>query len=116
MKTHTLRGAELFPNPTTLLERMASEIVLHHHQKWDGSGYPDGPAAKGKGIPLMARIVALADVYDALISTRCYKDAWPEEKVLDEIRSASGKHFDPEVVDAFLSVQPVIRAIRERYP
>lgn len=116
MKTHTLKGAELFPDPTSPLEVMAAEIILNHHQKWDGSGYPGASGKQGREIPLTARIVALADVYDALVSSRCYKKAWPEEKVMDEIRAGDGTHFDPEVVDAFEGIQDVIRAIRQRYP
>jgi response regulator RpfG family c-di-GMP phosphodiesterase len=76
----------------------------------------DGISGKaGEGIPITARIVALADVYDALISKRVYKDAWDEEKVLAYIKEESGKQFDPEVVEAFFEIYPVINAIRDKY-
>jgi len=82
---------------------IAREIALHHHEKWNGQGYPLG--LKGEDIPLSARIVALADVYDALRSRRPYKDAWTHERTVEEIVSCRGSHFDPLIVDAFLSRQ-----------
>jgi response regulator RpfG family c-di-GMP phosphodiesterase len=111
---------------------MAAEIALNHHEKWDGSGYPGyipedvfnnnlsinditGPGKKEEEIPLPARIVALADVYDALISRRYYKNSWPEEKVLDYIEAEKNKHFDPDIVDAFIDIYDVIKAIREKF-
>lgn len=75
-------------------------IAYSHHEKWNGTGYPKG--LKGEGIPLSARIVALADVYDAIATKRVYKDAYSHEKTVDIIVSEKGKHFDPEVVEAFL--------------
>lgn len=80
----------------------AIDILYHHHEKWDGSGYPQGLAKEQ--IPLKARIFAVVDVYDALSSDRPYRDAWPEEKVIQYIRDQAGKHFDPEIVDQFLSI------------
>ncbi len=77
-------------------------VVKHHHEKWDGTGYPDG--LKGEEIPLTARVLAVADVYDALTSTRSYRSAWSHEKALEVIRQGAGSHFDPKVVDAFLEV------------
>ena len=77
-------------------------IVRHHHEKWDGSGYPDG--LKGEEIPLNARIMAVADVYDALTSTRSYREAWSHQRAVELITSEAGTHFDPQVVDAFLRV------------
>ncbi len=82
---------------------LASTIARGHHEKWDGSGYPDG--LRGDDIPLEARIVAVVDVYDALVSHRPYKEVWPEERALDLIRAESGHHFDPRVVDAFFAVK-----------
>jgi HD-GYP domain-containing protein (c-di-GMP phosphodiesterase class II) len=76
--------------------RLALDIPYCHHEKWDGSGYPRG--LKSEQIPLVARIFAVVDVWDALTSDRPYRAAWPEEKVLDYIRSLSGTHFDPQVV------------------
>ena len=78
----------------------ALDIPYCHHEKWDGTGYPRG--LKGEEIPLVARIFAVVDVYDALTSDRPYRLAWPKEKALDHIRSLAGTHFDPQVVDAFL--------------
>ena len=88
-------------------------IAQSHHEKWDGTGYPRG--LKGEEIPVTARICAIADVFDALISKRVYKEEWDEKEVLRHIEEQSGKHFDPEVVDAFVSVYEVITAIRSKY-
>jgi len=127
MKGHVILGARLFKDSTSDWDDMAAEIALNHHEKWDGTGYPgeitdlfaencsSGPGKKGAGIPLAARIVALADVYDALTSERIYKDSWPEEKVLQHIRDQKGKHFDPELVDIFFSIYDVLRAIKNKY-
>ncbi len=127
MKLHTVDGARLFANIESELDQMCFDISLHHHEKWDGSGYPGlcgdvtcqvhlpGRSLSGQNIPLSARIAALADVYDALVSRRVYKDAWPEDKVLDLVREQSGKHFDPELVEVFFEIHPLILAIRERY-
>jgi putative two-component system response regulator len=79
----------------------AERIALSHHERWDGAGYPGGLA--GDDIPLGARIVAVADVFDALTHARPYRAAWPLDKVLEEIRAQRGRHFDPDVVDAFLA-------------
>lgn len=91
----------------------AREIALLHHEKWDGTGYPQG--LSGNAIALSARIVAIADVYDALSVARCYKDPMPHEKCVDIIRSEAGKHFDPAIVDVFLSVQGEFERIRMSY-
>ena len=93
--------------------QMAKEIAYGHHEKWDGSGYMEGLA--GEAIPLSGRLMALADVYDALICARQYKPAFPHAKVREIILKGRGTHFDPAVVDAFLSIFDVIRAIREKY-
>jgi HD-GYP domain-containing protein (c-di-GMP phosphodiesterase class II) len=127
MKGHVIMGARLFKDSTSDWDDMAAEIALNHHEKWDGTGYPgkitdifakgwhSGPGKKGLEIPLVARIVALADVFDALTSERIYKDCWPEEKVLQHIKKQKGKHFDPELVDIFFSIYDVIRAIKSKY-
>lgn len=81
---------------------MAEEIALTHHEKWDGTGY--SPGLGGEAIPLSGRIVAVADVFDALTHERPYKKAWPVSEAVDEIRSQSGRHFDPDVVEAFLTL------------
>ncbi|GAB1432918.1 HD domain-containing protein [Spirochaetota bacterium] len=133
MQTHTLSGARLFDDPQSDFDTIAAEVALTHHENWDGTGYPgwvdpvssqilksdvDGNAIKRKGkeIPLWGRIVAIADVYDALVSHRVYKEAWLEEDVLKEMRSLSGKKFDPELLEAFFDVLPRIHEIRERHP
>lgn len=84
--------------------RFASDIATYHHEKWDGSGYPSGLA--GEKIPLCARIMAIADVYDALVSERCYKKAMPVDQALDVIRQEAGTHFDPKLAEVFLSCVP----------
>ncbi len=102
MKTHTIKGGEMIRNIFSNLNdpdllKTAEEISIFHHEKWDGSGYPFG--LKGSNIPLPARIMAVADVYDALISERVYKKAMPPEDALQIIYSERGRHFDPEIVD-----------------
>ncbi|WP_343869447.1 two-component system response regulator [Caenispirillum bisanense] len=93
--------------------RYAMEIAAGHHEKWDGSGYPAGLA--GEAIPLSARLMAVADVYDALISRRVYKPAFPHEKAVAIITEGRGSHFDPDIVDAFLRIADDFRAIAARY-
>jgi HD-GYP domain-containing protein (c-di-GMP phosphodiesterase class II) len=114
MKQHTTRGAELFGDRQSALDEICLEIALHHHEKWDGTGYPAG--LRGEDIPIFARIVAVADVFDALSKRRCYKPAWTEEQVLDELRKCSGTHFDPEVIECFLACLDEIRAIARQFP
>ena len=117
MKKHTLFGAQTldaaldrFPEARFL--RMARNIAAHHHERWDGSGYPEG--LSGEDIPLSARIVALADVYDALTTRRVYKDAFPHDEAKELIERDSGTHFDPDVVQAFLEAEEeFIRIQRE---
>lgn len=133
MQGHTISGAKLFDDPQSDFDTIAAEVSLTHHENWDGTGYPgwvnpdngevikkdkNGSVLKRKGeeIPLWGRIVAVADVYDALVSHRVYKTAWKEEDVLEEMRSLSGKKFDPELLDAFFEVLPRIHDIRERHP
>ena len=87
---------------TSPILQQVREIALHHHEKWDGTGYPD--RLKGEEIPIECRIVAVADIYDALTHDRPYKAAWPHEDAIDEIRRQSNHHFDPAVVEAFLRV------------
>ena len=127
MKLHTVHGARLFRGSDSDWDDMAIEIALNHHEKWNGTGYPGhieniyskdlsiGKGKKGEEIPRTARIVGLADVYDALTSQRAYKESWGEEEVLDFIESEKGKHFDPELVESFMDIYDVIQAIREKY-
>ncbi|GAB3240961.1 hypothetical protein GCM10027295_39500 [Pseudaeromonas pectinilytica] len=93
--------------------QMAKEIAYGHHEKWDGSGYPQGLV--GEAIPLSARLMALADVYDALISRRVYKEGMPHAKAAEIIAQGRGSHFDPDVVDAFFQIEQTFIAIAQRY-
>ena len=95
------------------INRFAKEIAGSHHEKWDGSGYPDGLA--GEAIPLSARLMALADVYDALISKRVYKDAFTHDMARDIILQGRGTHFDPAVIDAFVALEQDFIDIAHRY-
>ena len=113
MKNHTCIGYEILSQSDAPVFKLAAEIALRHHEKWDGSGYPDGLA--GNDIPESARIVALADVFDALTMKRPYKEAWPLEKALDNILDASGSHFEPRLVTIFESILPRILAIKESW-
>ena len=92
---------------------MAKEIAYSHQEKWNGSGYPEG--LSGDDIPISARLMAVADVYDALISRRVYKAGMPHEKAVGIILEGSGSHFDPDVVDAFMAAAEVFREIALRY-
>jgi putative two-component system response regulator len=119
MKSHCRLGRDaivaaeaLLEEPVSFLE-YAREIAYSHQEKWDGTGYPEGLA--GERIPLSARLMAVADVYDALISRRVYKPSLPHDQAMAIIREGRGKHFDPDVVDAFLAIHEACRAIAERY-
>jgi len=119
MKTHTTVGyeaivrAEKSHGATVDFLQPAKEIALYHQEKWDGSGYPEGLA--GQAIPLSARLMALADVYDALISKRVYKNAMSHEEAMDIIRQGRGTHFDPDVYDAFCEVEADFRKIAAEF-
>ncbi len=113
MQTHAAIGASILGQHHEGLLGLASQIALAHHEKYDGSGYPSGLA--GTAIPLAARIVAIADVFDALTSARPYKQAWPVERALDYLREQRGRHFDPELVDLFMTVLPQVEEIRLRW-
>ena len=113
MKTHVKIGGEILSNGQSRLLEMAAEIALTHHEKYNGKGYPHGIA--GDEIPLSGRIVAIADVYDALTSARPYKDPWPSQEAVALIEREKGAHFDPDLVDAFLQVLPRIREISKTY-
>ncbi|MDP8263992.1 MAG: response regulator [Candidatus Aceula lacicola] len=102
MKSHTTLAAQLLTGSDSELMKMGETIALTHHEKWDGSGYPVG--LKGEEIPLVGRIVAICDVFDALLSKRPYKKAWAIDDAVAEIGYASGKHFDPELVEFFLEI------------
>jgi putative two-component system response regulator len=111
MREHTLTGAEIIGRHSSDLLTVAREVALSHHERWDGRGYPHG--LSGEEIPLNARIVAIADVFDALLSNRPYKVAWSPEATVQYIQAERGRHFDPRLVDAFISVLPACLEIQE---
>lgn len=113
MKKHTEIGARILAGSDVPLLKMSEQIALCHHEKWDGTGYPRG--LRGEEIPVEGRIVALADVFDALTSRRCYKPAFTVEKALEIIREGQGKHFDPQCVDAFLSALGEVLEIKKEF-
>ncbi len=113
LKSHTSVGMQIVGATNSPVLRLAAVIAASHHEKWDGSGYPKGLA--GNAIPIEGRIVAVADVFDALSSVRPYKDAFPLEKCLSILREGKGKHFDPRVLDAFLARIDQIVNIRDHY-
>ncbi|MBF0125021.1 MAG: two-component system response regulator [Magnetococcales bacterium] len=113
MKTHVLIGGEILGHEPSKLLQLACQIALTHHEKWDGSGYPLG--LHREAIPLHGRIVAIADVFDALTSERPYKPAWGITRAIEHIKAVSGVHFDPALVEHFLRIMPDILAIRDRY-
>ncbi len=134
IKTHSVLGGRLFSDAATPYDEAAMQVAVHHHERWDGTGYPGRferaalaampadlqsvPAAaalRGEDIPLFARLVAVADVYDALTSRRSYKEPWSDEKVAAFLREESGRHFDPEVVEIALELLPYFRSVRQRF-
>jgi len=133
MQNHTIYGASLFRDLSSPVDVLAKDIALTHHENWDGTGYPgwvdpntgeieransEGKALgkKGEEIPLGGRIVAIADVYDALCSRRVYKDPWSENEVLDEMRKLGGSKFDPELIEIFFEILPNIKQTQNQYP
>lgn len=135
MKSHTYLGARLFSDIHSDFDEVALLVALNHHEKWDGTGYPGhmdplsevpptgfvGESGrfvpkKEEEIPLFGRIVAVADVYDALCSRRSYKEPWDEERTMEEMNNSSGTHFDPEIVDAFFACVDLLKSIARRYP
>jgi len=118
MKQHTIAGGEIIDSAIDQVAgdshylNEAKKLTLYHHERWDGKGYPYG--LKGEDIPLSARVMAVADVYDALVSRRSYKEGFPVDKALTIIREESGTHFDPDVVKAFLECQDQARDIAEQ--
>jgi len=135
MKLHTLFGANLFPDIYSDFDESSRIVALNHHERWDGKGYPgfidpqtqkalpgyedqngNPRGKKEEEIPFFGRIVALADVYDALSSSRCYKQAWTEDDVINEISNESGKQFDPELVEVFMDCIDTFRQIEKQYP
>ncbi|PIE97377.1 MAG: phosphohydrolase [Treponema sp.] len=133
MQTHTWLGAQLFDPIDNEVDRLSCDIALRHHENWNGTGYPGNinlstgepieinsetgkvQGLAGEEIPLGARIVAIADVYDALSCKRAYKEAWTEDKIIAEMKSLSGIKFDPELLKAFIEVLPRIQSIKEHF-
>ena len=112
MRQHPAIGARLLGDSQVPLFHMAASIALHHHEKWDGSGYPNKLA--GADIPQEARIVALADCFDALTMDRCYRPALDDDRAIAMVTEQSGRHFDPAVVQAFTAIAPEIVDLRNR--
>jgi response regulator RpfG family c-di-GMP phosphodiesterase len=113
MKTHTQLGYDMLKSSDRELMQMASIVALQHHEKYDGSGYPEG--LKGEDIHIYGRITALADVFDALGSDRCYKKAWEDERIFNLFKEEKGKHFDPKLVDIFFENLDDFLTIRDKY-
>ncbi|MBS4051037.1 MAG: HD domain-containing protein, partial [Methylomonas sp.] len=113
MRRHPQIGAEIIGQHTSPLLQMAYTIALTHHEKWDGSGYPY--KLKGEQIPMVGRIVALVDVFDALTTARPYKHAWPVEEAVALLQRESGRHFDPNLVPVFLDLMPEIGNIMQEW-
>ena len=109
IKTHPFIGANILTGSDHTLIEMAEKIALTHHEKWDGTGYPRG--LKGEEIPLVGRICAVCDVFDALTSERPYKDAWSVERAHHELQRLAGTHLDAKLVDLFIEILPEIEAI-----
>jgi putative nucleotidyltransferase with HDIG domain len=114
MKTHAEKGYEILKDSRREIVNAGAIIAKDHHEKWDGSGYPRG--SKGEEIHIYGRIVALADVYDALRHRRCYKPAWEVDEVVAEINAQKGKHFDPKLVDIFNQLIDKLESILAEYP
>ena len=113
MKTHTTMGGRILGGSSSKLLETAAQIALTHHEKFDGSGYPNGLI--GEEIPLLGRIVAVADVFDALTSARPYKPAWSHERAVDLLREGAGSHFDPACVEVFLDNLDAVQEIQSRF-
>ena len=118
MKTHAKCGADIIqqvidtlPNSQYLYE--AKRIAGFHHEKWNGKGYPEG--LQGEEIPLSARVMAVADVFDALVSVRCYKNAMSYDEAMDIIKKDAGSHFDPKVVEAFVAASDEVKQISDEF-
>lgn len=111
MKGHTVIGSRMFDGSKSLILKAAADICRSHHERWDGTGYPD--KVKGEAIPLFARLVAVVDIFDAVTSKRCYKDAWSFEEGIKYIKTLSGTHLDPRLVNAFVRSRSRIREVYE---
>ena len=108
MRRHTTIGADMLEGSSSPLLRMAEVIARTHHERWDGTGYPAG--LRGEDIPLVGRIAAICDVYDALVDERPYKPAWPVAQAIAHIQAQRGRHFDPGLTDVFIELVDAERA------
>jgi putative two-component system response regulator len=113
MKTHPQIGYDILSTSKAPIFALAAEIALCHHERWDGTGYPQGLA--GEAIPISARVVAVADVFDALTMKRPYKEAWSMDRVLAQLREGIGNHFEPAMLEAFESILPEILAMKTEW-
>jgi putative two-component system response regulator len=113
MKQHAAIGAQILANSSSPLLQLAHKLAIEHHEKWDGSGYPNG--LKGEQISVEGRIVAIADVFDALTSKRPYKEAWGVEEALEHMQAQAGKHFDPHLINLFVNKLDAIIAIKNAH-
>lgn len=113
MRNHTVMGKEILEGSSSDIIKMAEMLAMGHHEKWNGKGYPEGK--KGKEIPILCRIVAIADVFDALTTERPYKKPFSIEKSFGILKEERGEHFDPEIVDAFFRIENKILEIKEKY-
>ena len=113
MRQHPEIGYQILANSERPILKVASTIALQHHEKYDGSGYPSG--LKGTEIHVFARIVAIADVFDALSHARCYKPAWPVEEVMKVMKEGAGKHFDPDLLKVFIDNIDVFTQVKEEF-
>jgi hypothetical protein len=119
MRGHTAIGASILAEDTGEIAAAARDIALHHHQKWNGQGYAasdDGGKLAGEDIPLGARITAIADVFDALVSPRCYKQPWTFEDALTQLKKEAGEHFDPALVASMAGIEELLRPIYAAFP
>lgn len=114
MKTHAQVGFDLLQNSKRALPQVGARIALYHHEKWDGSGYPSG--LKEDEIPIEGRLMAIADVIDALAARRSYKEPWPADRILNLLKEERGRHFDPEICDLAITHFDKIMALRDIYP
>ncbi len=113
MQSHAAIGGDIIGKHPSGMLAMAYDVAVTHHEKWDGSGYPNG--LKGEEIPLVGRIVAIADVFDALTSARPYKEAWPVEKAVEHMEAQRDRHFEGRLVDLFFKQMPALLEVKERW-
>ncbi|MDR2800486.1 MAG: HD domain-containing protein, partial [Desulfovibrio sp.] len=118
MRGHAAIGAAILAEDLSDISALSQDIALHHHQKWNGRGYPaiEGKTPAGESIPLGARMVAVADVFDALVSPRCYKKPWSFAEALELLRKEAGEHFDPHLVECMVEIRDLLPLIYERFP